>query len=55
MLVQFQTGTPFGYLIITGVLESDLGPLYMDGKIRHRPKTFMKGPRLNSAVFKFKS
>jgi len=41
MLVQFQTGTPFGYLIITGVVNSDLGPLYMDGKIRHRPKTCM--------------
>jgi len=27
----------------------------MDGKIRYRPKMFMKSPRLNSAVFKFKS
>ena len=32
----------------------DLGPFYMDGKIRHRPTTFMWSPRFNKAVFKSK-
>jgi hypothetical protein len=27
----------------------------MDGKLRHRPKTFMKSSRFKKAVFKFKS
>ena len=31
---------------------SDLGLLYMDGKIRHRPKTFMWSPRFKKAIFK---
>jgi len=42
MLVQFQIGTPFSYWIITGVVESDLGLFYIDGKLRHRTKTFMR-------------
>lgn len=33
---------------------SDFGLLYMDGKIRHRPKTFMWSPRFKKAVFKSK-
>jgi hypothetical protein len=32
----------------------DLGMVYMDRKLRHRPKTFMKSPRFKRAVFKFK-
>jgi len=32
----------------------DLGLLYMDGKLRHRPKTFMGIARFKKAVFKFK-
>jgi len=53
MLVQ--TGTPFDYWVIIGVVDFDLGLVYLDGKLRHRPKTFMKSPRLNSAVLEFKS
>jgi hypothetical protein len=43
-----QTGILFGYWIITGV------KVYMHGKLRHRPKTFMKSPRFKRTVFKFK-
>jgi len=32
----------------------DLGPFYIDGKIRHRPTTFMWSPRFKKAVFKSK-
>ena len=32
----------------------DLGLHYMDGKLRHRPKTFMRSPRFKKAVFKSK-
>ena len=32
----------------------DLGLLYMDGKLRHKPKTFMRSPRFKKAVFKSK-
>jgi len=32
----------------------DLGMVYMDGKLRHRPNTFMKSPRFKMAVIKFK-
>jgi hypothetical protein len=32
----------------------DLGLVYMHGKLRHRPKTFMKSPRFKTVVFKFK-
>jgi hypothetical protein len=53
MLVQ--TGTPFNYWIITGVVDLDLGLVYLDGKLRHRSKTFMKSTRLNSTVLEFKS
>jgi len=53
MLVQ--TGTPFNYWVITGIVALDLGLVYLDGKLRHRSKTFMKSPRLNSAVLEFKS
>ena len=31
---------------------SDLVLLYMDGKVRHRPTTFMWSPRFKKAVFK---
>ena len=31
---------------------SDLGPFYMDGKLRHRPTTFIWTPRSKKAVFK---
>ena len=41
--------------VIIGALDLDLGLVYMYGKLRHRPKTFMGNPRLNSAIFKFKS
>jgi hypothetical protein len=50
-----QTRTPFGYWIITGVVDLDLGLVYFDGKIRNKPKTFMKSPRLKTAVLEFKS
>jgi hypothetical protein len=53
MLVQ--TGTPFDYWVIIRVVDLDLGLVYLVGKLRHRPKTFMKSPRLNSAVLEFKS
>jgi hypothetical protein len=53
MLVQ--TGTPFNYWVIIGVVDLDLGLVYLDGKLRHMPKIFMKSPRLNSAVLEFKS
>ena len=33
----------------------DLGLVYLDGKLRHRPKTFMKSLRFKASVFKFKS
>jgi len=46
-----QTGTPFGYWIITRVVDLGLGLVYLDGKLRHRPKTFMQSPRLNSSIF----
>ena len=49
-----QIGTPFGYWIKTGVVELGLGLVYMDKKLRHRPKTFMKSPRFKSAIFEFK-
>ena len=49
-----QIGTPFGYWIKTGVVELGLGLVYMDKKLRHRPKTFMRSPRFKKAVFKFK-
>ena len=32
----------------------DLGLVYMDGKLRHRPIPFMKSPRFKTEVFKFK-
>ena len=32
----------------------DLDLVYMDRKLRHRPKTFMKSPRFKKTVFKFK-
>jgi len=32
----------------------DLGLFYMDGKIRHRPTTFIWSPRFKKAVFKSK-
>ena len=32
----------------------DLGLLYMDEKLRDRPKTFMRSPRFTKAVFKSK-
>jgi len=32
----------------------DLVLLYMDGKVRHRPTTFMGSPRFNKAGFKSK-
>ena len=28
----------------------DLGLVYIDGKLRHRPKTFMKSPRFKTVV-----
>ena len=37
-----QTRTPFGYWIITRVVELGLGLVYMYGKLRHRLKTFMR-------------
>ena len=33
---------------------SDLGPFYMDGKVRQRPTTFMRSPRSKKAVLKSK-
>jgi len=36
-----------------GWIASDV--VYLDGKIRHMPKTFMQRPRLNTVVLKFKS
>ena len=33
----------------------DFNLIYMARKLRHRPKTFMRSPRLNSAVWKSKS
>jgi hypothetical protein len=45
------------YSVIGSYLELqnlDLGVVYMDGKLRDRPKTFMKSPRFRKAVFKFK-
>ena len=33
---------------------SDLGPLYMDGKLRHRPTTLMWIPKFRKAIFKSK-
>ena len=44
-------------LVIGSYLElqiSDLVLLYMDGKVRHRPTTFMRSPRFNKAFFKSK-
>jgi len=44
-------------LVIGSYLELqilDLVPLYMDGKIRHRPTTFMWSPRFKKTVFKSK-
>ena len=44
-------------LVIGSYLElyiSDLGLLYMDGKLRHRPKTFMWSQRFKKAIFKSK-
>jgi len=32
----------------------NLDMVYMDGKLRHRPKTFMKGPRFKTVVFKLR-
>jgi len=32
----------------------DLGLVYMDGKLRHKPKNFMTSPRFKRTVFKFK-
>ena len=32
----------------------DLGLVYIDGNLKHRPKTFMKSPRFKRVVFKFK-
>jgi len=32
----------------------DLGMVYMYGKLRDRPKTFMKSPRFKSVIFEFK-
>jgi len=32
----------------------DLGLVYIDGKVRHRDKTFIKSPRFKTVVFKFK-
>ena len=53
-----QTRTLFGNWVISRVLDvqmiSNLGLLYMDGKIRHMPKTFMWSPRFKKAVFKSK-
>ena len=49
-----QSGTPFGYLIITRAVELDLGLVYIYGKQRYRPKTFMKSPRFKSVIFEFK-
>ena len=45
------------FLVIGSYLElqtSDLGLLYMDGKVRHRPTTFMRSPRFNKVVSKSK-
>lgn len=33
---------------------SDLGPIYMDGKVRHRPTTFIWSPRSKKAIIKSK-
>jgi len=32
----------------------NLGVVYMDGKLRHRPKIFIKIPRFKTVIFKFK-
>ena len=32
----------------------DLGMIYMDGKLRHGPKTFIWSPRFKKTIFKFK-
>jgi hypothetical protein len=43
--------------VIRSYLElkiSDLGLLYMDGKVRHRPTTFMWSPKFNKVVCKSK-
>ena len=45
------------YSVIGSYLELqilDLGLLYMDRKLRHRPKTFMRSPRYKKAIFKSK-
>ena len=44
MIGAVQTGTLFGNRAISGAVDlgaQDLGLLYMDGKVRHRPTTFM--------------
>jgi len=44
-------------LVIESYLElyiSDLGLLYIDGKLKHRPTTFMWSPKFKKAVFKSK-
>ena len=54
MLVQFKLKY---CLVIRSHMElyiSDLGLLYMDGKVRHRPTTFMWSPRFKKVVFKSK-
>jgi hypothetical protein len=55
MLVQFKLKH---HSIIGSYLELwilDFILVYMDRNLRHRPKTFMKSPRLNSAVLESKS
>jgi hypothetical protein len=49
-----QTGTLFGNRVISGAVDLGLALIYMDANVRHRPTTFMRNPRFNKAVFKFK-
>jgi hypothetical protein len=55
MLVQFKLKH---HSVIGSYLELyilDFRLVYMDRKLRHRPKIFMKSPRLNYAILKFTS
>jgi hypothetical protein len=49
-----QTRILFGNWVISEAVDLGIGLSYMDGKLRHRPKTFMGSLRFKKAVFKSK-
>jgi hypothetical protein len=46
-----QTGTPFGYWVITGAVDLEFRSGLYVWKTLYRPKTFMKSPGFKSVIF----